>query len=152
MSTSRNSHPIRRLNLVGRITSWPRLSGVAVVPSASFSTPKGQPRATQWRDQERTKSLAKDYALGWTKAWWGILGVWIQVGSFYSRASGGRSPGGGTVGSPGLLGVPLLPWTGRNLHVEATPRQRRGDAERTSSGGPADGPIGVPRRGGILMA
>ena len=36
--------PIRRFSLGGRLTGWPRLSGVAVVPSASFSTPKRHPR------------------------------------------------------------------------------------------------------------
>ena len=51
--------------------------------------------------------------------------------------------GGGAAEWPGLSGGALLPWTAYNRHVGATPGQRRGHAEATPGGGPADGPIGV---------
>ena len=55
------------------------------------------------------------------------------------------------MGRLGVSGVALLPWSAPIDHVEGTPSGRRGNVGGTSSGGPADVPIGVPPAWGILI-
>ena len=106
-------------------------------PSAHQGRAKGEPKSGPRSTPRDRQPLGQGL----------VVRTWVVSIAMFgsrSRSLGRFTLGGSLTGRVGLAGVAVLPWTALIDHVGGTPSGRRENVEATSSGGPADGPIGAP--------